>query len=465
MTRAAAGGGVLSLRARVVLAAGVVLACFLGLTGLAVERAFHEAGLVAVRDRLQAHVYALLAAAEVDGEGELSMPRALPEARLATPDSGLYARIVAAGAGEQWRSASALGRDVAYPAAPRPGIAAFAALDADAGAGDEGLYALAFPVQWEFADGRSRDLVFQVAESRAILARQLDRFRRSLWSWLAAAGVALVLVQGVVLGFGLRPLGRAAREVAEIEAGGRTRLSAAFPRELRPLTDSVNALIDSAGARVERYRHALGELAHSLKTPLAVLGNALEDEPDAGRLRRTVAEQAARMRATVDYQLQRAAASGRKPLAPWLDPAPAAKRLAESLGKVYADKTLALELDLAAGCRFPGDEGDLVELLGNVMDNACKWARRRVVVHGAEMPGPPPALVLRVDDDGPGIPAERAGAVLARGARGDPATPGHGIGLAVVHELVTRVYGGRVVVSRAELGGARVELHIPLRAP
>ena len=451
----------MSLRMRVVVAAGVVLAAFLGVTGLALERAFHDAGLVAVRDRLQAQVYALLAAAEVDADGRLRMPRALPEARLATPGSGLYARIAAVEVGELWRSDSALGREIAYPQVSRPGVAAFASTrDGDGAA----LYALAFAVQWEFAGARSRALVFQVAETRAILARQLDRFRRSLWGWLAGAGAALLLVQGVVLGFGLRPLGRAAREVAEIESGRRERLSQAYPRELRALTDSVNALIDSAGARVARYRHALGELAHSLKTPLAVLGNALEEEPGEAALRACVSEQASRMRATIEYQLQRAAASGRKPLSPLLDPGPSARRLAESLRKVYADKALALSVSVEPGCRFPGDEGDLVEMLGNVMDNACKWARSRVEVRACQSQGECPGLVLRVDDDGPGIPAERAEALLARGERDDPAIPGHGIGLAVAHELATRVYAGRLCIGRADLGGARVELHIPLHA-
>ena len=451
----------LTLNARVTLAASIVLVGFLGLTGLALERAFGDAGLTAVRDRLQGQIYALLAAAEVDDQGRLLIPRAHPEARLSTVGSGLYARVADTAGNEAWRSPSLLGFDIAFPATQAPGVASFAAVTAS---DDTPLYALSFSVHWELNPSTSRELTFQVAETQAILAAQLSRFRRSLWGWLAAAAVALLVVQGLVLRFGLAPLRRVTREIAEIQSGHRRRLSGPQPRELRPLTENLNELIESGQARLERYRHTLAELAHSLKTPLAVIGSLLDGGGRDQDLRHGVREQTERMRRTVEYQLQRAAASGRTPLAPAVDIAPVANKLKESLLKVYADKGLRVDICVQAKDGFCGDEGDLMEILGNLLDNGCKWAAGRVRLLVAREPGggEGPVLLLAVEDDGPGVPADKLDAIVARGVRADPDTPGHGIGLAVVHDLVSGIYAGELEVGTSDLGGARVAVRVPL---
>jgi two-component system sensor histidine kinase PhoQ len=302
-----------------------------------------------------------------------------------------------------------------------------------------------------------------VAETRDILASQVAHFRRSLWGWLVAAALGLLLVQGLVMRFGLAPLRRVGAELADIESGTRQRLSAHYPRELTTLTEGINAFIDSGRGRLERSRHALAELAHSLKTPLAVLRSQLDGGASMQEMHDTLAEQTTRMHRTIDYQLQRAAASGPTPLAPAVDVASVVVRLEDSLGKVYAHKKLRMDLDIAAGIGFHGDEGDLMEILGNVLDNACKWAGSRVRVRVAiERDGAQAQLSLRVDDDGPGIPAQQLNAVLARGVRADTTTPGHGIGLAVVRDIVIDVYGGQLAVGASDLGGAAVTIRIPL---
>jgi len=450
---------VLSLNARLTLAASVVLVAFLGLTGLALERAFRSVGLAAVEERLQGQVYTLLAAAELEDGGRLLMPRAPPDGRLSSPDSGLYARVVGANAEVLWQSPSLLGLDIVFPATPMDGVGVFAAVTASDG---RPLYALSFSVQWELGGDRTTRLTFQVAEIRAILARQLSRFRRNLWGWLGAAGLALLLVQGLVLRFGLAPLRRVASELADIESGSRQRLSADYPRELTTLTEGINAFIDSGRRRLERSRHALSELAHSLKTPLAVLRSLLEGNTEGRDVHTTLGEQTARMHRTIDYQLQRAATSGPTPLAPVVDVAPALARLKNSLAKVYAHKQLQVEVLIAEGVGFHGDEGDLMEILGNILDNACKWARQRVRVHiQPTADDSTTGLTLRVEDDGPGIPADKLEAVLSRGVRVDAATPGHGIGLAVVRDIVVDAYGGEVSISTSDLGGAAVSVRLP----
>ena len=449
----------LSLNARLTLAASVTLAGFLGLTGLALDRAFAEAGLAAVRDRLQGQVYTLLAAAEVDASGRLVMPRALPEARLASPDSGLYARVSGARGTVLWHSPSLLGIDIPFAVPAEEGVALFAPLEAGDG---RALYALSFAVAWETGTGASLRLTFEVAESRAILESQLAHFRRSLWGWLVAAALALLLVQGLVLRFGLSPLRRVGAELDEVEAGSRRSLSNHYPREIARLSGRINAFIDSGRRRLERSRDALGALAHSLKTPLAVLSSTIEADADGDSVRRVLEEQTARMRRTIDYQLQRAAASGPTPMAPAVALEPLAQRLLDALAKVYADKGLRLEIEAAPGLAFNADEGDLTEVLGNLLDNACKWARTRVRLSMVLEPASG-ALDLRVEDDGHGIPQSQLDAVLGRGVRADSSTEGHGIGLAVVRDIVVEIYGGSVEAGISELGGAAVVIRFPHR--
>ncbi len=187
----------------------------------------------------------------------------------------------------------------------------------------------------------------------------------------------------------------------------------------------------------------------------------LDGGADGDQMRRGVREQTARMRDTIDHQLQRAAASGPTPLAPGVRLAPLLERLADSLLKVYVDKGLSVDIDVDADLALHADEGDLMEIFGNLLDNACKWAGKRVRVKAARGNGT--ELRLRVEDDGPGIAADKVEAVMARGGRADATTPGHGIGLAVVHDIVVEAYGGQVDVGASELGGTAVEIRLRRR--
>jgi two-component system sensor histidine kinase PhoQ len=448
-----------SLNARLLIAASIVLVAFLGLTGFALDQAFRRSALTAVQDRLQAQVYMLLSAASFRAAEARMMPKTLPDPRLSTPSSGLYAQV-ARHEGKSnrliWRSASLLGLTLPVSPAGTPGVPQF---DRVRASDRTPLFMLSFTVRYELRKGNPRLYTVEVAETTQGYNDQVRIFRQSLWGWLAAAAAGLLAMQALILRWGLTPLRRVAAEVIEVESGRQPEISGDYPRELQGLVINLNALIRNSKAHLERYRRALGDLAHSFKTPLAVLRGAAEGDSGLAGLRTTVSEQVDRLDRTVAYQLHRAAASGRSAMATPIAVEPVVVKIVQSLNKVYGDRRLKLAADVSHGVEFYGDEGDLMEIIGNLADNACKWARTQVVIRARTGPaeaGGRPGLIIEVEDDGPGIPREQSEAIFKRGYRVDTAVEGHGIGLAIVKELVEQVFNGELRLADAALGGTRV---------
>ena len=433
-----------SIRARLMLGAAAVLIAFMAGVGWAVQRAHEDGVRTAHFAQLQSTVYLLLAGADLDEHGALVIPPSFPEPRLSLPGSGLYASIVSVARREQWQSPSTLGiqppflRDVAVGQWRSEIVEA----------GGRRYLVIGYGVNWA-GRAQAAPLVLSVVEDKAEFDRELGVFERTLWTWLGSAAVLLLVSQTLLLEWGLTPLRRVAREVRGIELGGQSEIAGRYPAEITALTTNLNTLITQERLRQTRYREALSFLAHSLKTPLAVLRNTL-DEP--ALLPEAVRRQVARMDDIVQHQLARAAAGGSSRFAPWLPIAGVVYRVRDSLAKVYADKALSIAVDIPAELAWRIDEGDAFEMLGNVMDNAAKWAKQRVAV-SARREGN--RLHLRVDDDGPGFSDTRS--ILQLHVRGDEQVPGHGVGLAVVNELVVSHDGG-LSLSRSELGGARVDI-------
>ena len=445
-----------SLRGRLLLAATLLLACFLGLAGLALERAWRSSALAALESELLAQVYALLAATEIGPDETLLLPEVLPESRLVTPGSALFALVLDRDGNPLWRSPSALGRHLPALRPLRPGERDFRRVEGESGA----FHVLRFGVAWETAQDTTLRLTYVVAVEEALFEQQAAAFRRTLALWLGAAALILLLAQGLILGLGLRPLARIEKELEAIETGRRQAITGRYPQEIARLADRLNAFIHSERCNQERYRNTLGDLAHSLKTPLSVLrGVGEKARLDAGD-RALIREEAARMGEIVDYQLKRAESAGGGAVVQVTPVRPVLEKILRSLEKVYADKQVAVELEVGEEALFYGDTGDLFEMAGNLLDNAFKWCRGRVRVAAEGLPGERsrhPGLLLAVHDDGPGMPAAVARAVTARGVRGDERTPGQGIGLALVREIAGS-YGGELEIGRSRLGGARVSL-------
>ncbi len=444
-----------SLSLRLALAAGTVLLAFLGLTGVALEKAFRDAARKAMEDRLQAHIYALLATFDIDPKGQVHMAEHLLDQRFSRPGSGLYGFVFMYGQ-PLWRSSSALGLELP-PVPLKSGQRRFTLWR-----GLQELWVLYYGVTWETETGHPVPLVLAVAEDAESLARQVADFRRTLWSWLGGLALLLLSAQFWILYWGLKPLRTIADDLEAIEAGRKRRLQGPYPRELAGLARNLNALLDSERAHLERYRNTLADLAHSLKTPLAILRGLVRQQDLPEAVHATLEEQVERMQHLVDYQLQKAAARGGRGTLQPVAPLSVLHRIRATLDKVHADKGVRCTVEGDPELRCYLDEGDLYELAGNLLDNAYKWCRRRVHVSLSPLAAhsDPTGIRLVVEDDGPGIPADRRREVLKRGVRADQSTHGHGIGLAIVHELI-RLHHGRLHYRTGRWGGARWEVILP----
>ena len=442
----------LSLKARVILSAGLVLVVFVALTGFALDQAFRDSARNARQERLQGELFLLMAAAEVSEEGHIALPQRLEEARFSLPGSGLYAVITDALDKVVWRSPSSLGVTAPFRELMLPGEKRFGELTDSSG---ESYFVESYGVNW-LTGTLAHKFTFHVIEDMQAFDEQMAQYRESLWGWLGAMALLLLSGQILVLRWGLQPLRNVAAEVSAIESGDKERVEGDYPEELKRLTDNLNKLIEHEHSRQKRYRDALADLAHSLKTPLAVLRGALGSNP-GDTLAGTVDEQVTRMDKIVNYQLQRAATSGQSGITVLVRIKPIAEKILASLSKVYSNKNITTQSFVDDAACFRCNEGDLVELIGNLLDNAHKWCSKTVRLSAS---GQGQRLQLNVEDDGPGIGEAQATQLLQRGVRTDQAVPGHGIGLAVARDIVA-AYQGTIRIARSELGGAAFIVDLP----
>ncbi len=454
-----------SLQSRQLWAASVGLVAFLALTGYALDRAFVDVASQGQRERLKS--FALYYAGHTDfaRDGSLIPPDVPPEGRFDRPGSGLYATIDLPDG--RWASLSSQG-----PVLPQGEMLG----------GREERFDGPLPIT--LSDGKRGEVyrygiglvdatrgaaaefpyTINIMEDAGTLPRQVRVFRQALWGYLGIAAVVLLFLQALILRWSLLPLRLVIAELKRVQRGQLARMSGHHPRELEPLTDSINALVDSERENLERQRNTMADLAHSLKTPLAVLRTRLDSDAGEGELRDEVDTQLRRMGDLVGYQLTRAASGGHKLFAAPVAIEPHAEQIVRGLEKIYAAKGAVCEFDIDHEARFHGEPGDLQELLGNLLENAFKWAHSRVLLtvrNGETAPNRRPGLVVAVDDDGPGIPPEKVAMVLQRGVRGDERVQGHGIGLAIVQDIVRSYRGELDVGTSPELGGSRFEVRLP----
>ncbi len=453
--------GVRSLVGRLVLLAAGWSVIVLIVTGVALTAFFQQAALRRFDLGLVDVAQGLNAGMSVE-DGRVVAPP-LTDSRALRVYSGRYWQIAEHAAGGKIRplngnrSRSLFDMDLKMPdevvaeVAANPGKQIFYSAE---GPLDQPLRATAMQVT---LSERAAPVIIMVAEDRSPVDNEARRFALLTAGALIALGVGIVSAVFLQVRIGLQPLFRLRREVAEVRKGKAERIVGEYPTELEPLATELNALVAHNQDVVERQRTHVGNLAHALKTPISVMLTEAQQQP--GQLSDVVTRQAAAMRGHVEHHLRRARAAARSQshgertlVEPVID------ELAVTLERIFRDKGVEIDWRCPEALCFRGEKQDLMEMAGNVIENAAKWCKGRVRVTatatGTE------TLTVVVEDDGPGLPADRREDALKRGARLDESAPGSGLGLAIVDELA-RAYGGALTLGDSPMGGLRVELALP----
>lgn len=311
------------------------------------------------------------------------------------------------------------------------------------------------------ADNQTDDYILTVSEGDLFANTQVNKLNESLKESMTLLGLALLVIRFLVLRSGLKPLRRIVVDLAAIDEGKQELLNGQYPTELQGIVSNLNAFITHERVRLERHRNHLADLAHSLKTPLAILRGCTENFEGQ---KATVNEQITRMDDIITYQLQRASAKVEHTVIKHIDICTVIEKIHVSLSKVYLDKAIQFELVLPEHCFIYCEEGDLYEIVGNLMDNACKWCNSYVKVSIELNPRKDRrnySLLLHIEDDGAGIPVGKFNQILKRGTRVDENIHGHGIGVSVVNEIIN-LLGGKLDGGRSKaLGGMHWRIYLP----
>lgn len=437
-----------SLSVRLVAAALVWLVLMLAIGGGILAHAFRHTVEQEFSHRLDAMLRGLIASVETAADGSVVLVRPQGDPRFEQIYSGWYWQVIDP-AGRHTRSRSL-----------------WDGLIAATGGGTDLQIRHTEGPNGETLLVAERDLIFPgvagpvhvlVAGDLAEIGEGVRRFGLLLASSLGMLGAGLAIAVLIQVRFGLRPLRAMAADLEAVRDGERPRLTGRYPREVAPLAAAMNGVLDQDGELIERARTHVGNLAHALKTPLAVLSAEAETTLDRGVVR----GQLQAMRRLVEHHLGRASAlsgAGRV-LGIKVPVREVAQGLAGVLVRVFADRTLTIDIDVQEEAAFRGQREDLEEMLGNLMENACKWASSRVRVSARGDHG---GLTLAVEDDGPGLSPDEAALASRRGKRLDEMSSGWGLGLSIVSDLV-EVNGGTMIFSRSNLGGLAVSIHIPGR--
>ncbi|MCB1462489.1 MAG: histidine kinase [Nitratireductor sp.] len=412
---------------------------------------------------LTANLYNLMASVEAGPDGRLTGTPELRDARFSNFASGWYWSVEAVSdPSNRLASASLAGATIPVPR-DTPFDATFQRhytyVD-PRGAQDANQLAA---VEARLYLGTGEEIYsFRITGNKAELAEEIADFQRRLVALLALFGLGFVVASFVIVRVGLRPISGATRRLADIREGRAERLEGEFPREIQPLIDETNALIESNRSVIERARTQVGNLAHSLKTPLAVLMNEARAAPPD--LQRIILEQTGLMRDQVQNYLDRARIAARHATATSrTEVSPVLERLARVVGKL--NPQLEIEMPSAGPMPlvFAGEQQDFEEIVGNLMENAARFARKTVRL-GAErvVRDGKPCLVIRVEDDGRGMSEAESEIALQRGARLDETTPGSGLGLAIVRDIASE-YAGSLTLDRSTMGGLRATVMLPGR--
>jgi signal transduction histidine kinase len=408
---------------------------------------------------LSAHLFNLIGSVGVSENGALTGSPDLGDLRFSEPNSGWYWSVEPASEGVHGDlHSSSMTRTILSPSITVvPFNTSFQRSYTTPGINGEKLTVF----ESEFVlDSKNRAARFRVMGNQTELEQEIGTFQRRLLTYLSLFGVGMIAINAIAILLGLQPLRRVRNALAMVREGTAQRLDGRFPAEIEPLANETNALIENNRRIVERSRTQVGNLAHSLKTPLAVLLN--EGRALGGAKGQLITEQAASMQKQVEHYLQRARVAAQRDSVVYRTPvSPLVQRMVRVLQKLNPETSLSLTLPTGEVI-FAGEREDLEELLGNLLENALKWAKGAVAVTVtslADKDGSPSLFEISIEDDGPGIPEDKAREALKRGRRLDETKPGTGLGLAIVADLVNE-YGGTLALERSGLGGLKAAVRL-----
>ena len=453
----------LSLKLRQGLVSIVLLLLLLPSSFIAIDQAFFTQLLTNAEQKLEVHMYAILSDLKIqDGKVELSNTTLSPD--FFRPDSGLSAYITSndiSPAAPQNRSRSgqnSSGNDNIVWQSDSSLSQPFSPPDTTLVPGEDRFYPYVSSNQqyWLlsiallFDSGeQTYPLTIHIVQTDEMLTAPYLSFRNTLLTWFIWIGAALILFSVLAYYWTTKPLSKLDQEIRRLEGGEQDHLNGHYPAELTTIKEDLNLLLANQNRQKQRYRNHLSDLAHALKTPVAVLNTSvLSQQPE-------LKEQLDRISAMIEHQLKRAGSSGQDIWKKQFDILPHIEKLCNALQKIYRDKDLTIQIDCPPNATFRGDETDLMEIMGNLLDNACKACKQQVRLTVTQHP-----LNLIIEDDGPGIAKDARKKLFTRGTRLDTYKDGHGVGLSIVAELVSS-YSGGMQITESPLGGARFELIFP----
>jgi len=421
---------------------------------LALNNAFKKSVLSNAEDGLRNEVLLLISNVDVI-DGKIEAPVVFSDPRLSQMDSNLFAQIIDSANQVVWRSPSLLENTLPIVDSR---LGEFIFYEKSQWAGQPDIYSMTLGLEWETEQG---DIPFtiHVSEHSASYLKRLARFQRTFGLGLLVLGALLLALLLALLGWALKPLNKVTRQVSEIEAGQRQRFDEDYPREVSRLTRNLNQLLNSEEQRINRQKEVLGNLAHSLKTPIAVMKGFDWSHQNACDANKKEADtQLSTMQNIIDYQLQSASTVGRKRFNKPIEIRSATEQIISSLNKLYKDKQVNVSFECDQRVVFYGDQGDWMELAGNLLENAFKWTNSniRVKINNVvdDSQSNRSAIFLMVEDDGQGIDALVKEKILQRGVRLDSQTPGHGLGMHIVKGII-EAYDGQIDIEDATPSGVR----------
>lgn len=451
-----------SLIGRFIAASLLLLPVFIFISGALLIHSFKHSQLNAEQETLQAQLYLLLSSAEVENK-RLLLPDVLTEPRFNQQNSGLYAGIYDENNRELWRSTSA------------------SLLNGSLNHGDRGfllgnkeyvqqqidtisLNQLSHDIEWLDDNNNAIRLRFIVASDDRSLRAEISSYQKQLWQWLSLLGLSLISVQILMMQWGLHPLKRLSRQLSALQNSQIQRLDSDYPREIQPVIESFNTILVYEKNQRERYRNTMSDLAHSLKTPLAVIQSHINN--DNNEQHSLLSEQLSRINQIISHQLKRAvirvnqgaiSAQANK-----ISIQAMVNRLIKILEKVYTDRQISFNNLVDEHSHYFGDEADLLEVMGNLLDNACKYGDNAIVISTSQDKH---NLCIYISDNGKGLAPTQQTTLLQRGARGDTAQAGQGIGLSVAVDIISSYGGGLKVENnrgQPHLTGACFCITLPL---